>query len=253
MGGSGWAHQPVEERDLVSDADPVRPTWVVPDVARTDAGRSRGPVWTGSVAYTENNAGRLETRDWNGEFAIEFENSDRFFFGYADTYELLPRPFHIAPGIVIPVGGYDFANVRTGFTFGTQRALSAGVSAEYGTFFSGHKTGLTLSQGLVEISPRFSVGPSVSIWVDLAEGAFTTTLVGARVTYAMTPFSFVSAFFQYSSSATIVSANIRLRWEYQPGSELFVVYHEERNTRALRFPDLQNRALIVKINRLFRF
>ena len=177
--------------------------------------------WTGSIAYTENNAGRLETRDWNGEFAIEFDNSDRFFFGYADTYELLPRPFHIAPGIVIPVGGYDFANVRTGFTFGTQRALSAGVSAEYGTFFSGHKTGLTLSQGLVEISPRFSVGPS--------------------------------AFFQYSSSATIVSANIRLRWEYQPGSELFVVYHEKRNTRALRFPDLQNRALIVKINRLFRF
>ena len=127
--------------------------------------------WTGSIAYTENNAGRLETRDWNGEFAIEFENSDRFFFGYADTYELLPRPFHITPGIVIPVGGYDFANVRTGFTFGTQRALSAGVSAEHGTFFSGHKTGLTLSQGLVEISPRFSVEPSVSInWVDLAEG-----------------------------------------------------------------------------------
>jgi hypothetical protein len=182
--------------------------------------------WTGSIAYTENNAGRLETRDWDGEFAIEFENSDRFFVGYSDTYELLPRPFPIAPGIVIPVGGYDFANVRTGFTFGTQRALSAGVSAEHGTFFSGHKTGLTLSQGLVEISPRFSVEPSVSInWVDLAEGAFTTTLVGTRVTYTMTPFSFVSAFLQYSSSATVVSANIRLRWEYQPGSELFVVYN----------------------------
>jgi hypothetical protein len=44
-----------------------------------------------------------------------------------------------------------------------------------------------------------------------------------------------------------------LRWEYQPGSELFVVYNEERDTVIARFPDLQNRAFIVKVNRLFRF
>jgi hypothetical protein len=50
-----------------------------------------------------------------------------------------------------------------------------------------------------------------------------------------------------------VAANVRLRWEYQPGSELFVVYNEERDTWGRRFPDLANRALIVKINRLFRF
>jgi hypothetical protein len=30
-------------------------------------------------------------------------------------------------------------------------------------------------------------------------------------------------------------------------------YNEERDTLALGFPDLQNRALIIKINRLFRF
>jgi hypothetical protein len=46
---------------------------------------------------------------------------------------------------------------------------------------------------------------------------------------------------------------VRLRWEYQPGSELFIVFNEERDTLAPRFPRLQNRALIVKINRLFRF
>ena len=46
---------------------------------------------------------------------------------------------------------------------------------------------------------------------------------------------------------------MRLRWEYQPGSELFVVYNEQRNTLATRFPLLENRAFIVKLNRLFRF
>jgi hypothetical protein len=50
-----------------------------------------------------------------------------------------------------------------------------------------------------------------------------------------------------------VSANIRLRWEYQPGSELFVVFNDQRDTLTPGFPDTANRALVVKINRLLSF
>ena len=55
-------------------------------------------------------------------------------------------------------------------------------------------------------------------------------LVATRVTYTVTPRMFVSALFQYNSSGDVFSTNARLRWEYQPGSELFVVYAEERDT-----------------------
>ena len=64
---------------------------------------------------------------------------------------------------------------------------------------------------------------------------------------------FTSALVQYNSGTRSVSANVRFRWEYRPGSELFVVYNEQRDTGAVRFPDLQARALIVKVNRLVRF
>jgi hypothetical protein len=69
----------------------------------------------------------------------------------------------------------------------------------------------------------------------------------------MTPEMFVSALLQYNSSNSSLGANIRLRWEYQPGSELFVVFNEQRETIARRLPELQNRSIVVKINRLFRF
>jgi hypothetical protein len=49
-----------------------------------------------------------------------------------------------------------------------------------------------------------------------------------------------------------VSANVRFRWEYRPGSELFVVFDEGRDTFGARFPTLVNRAFVVKITRLFR-
>ena len=91
-------------------------------------------------------------------------------------------------------------------------------------------------------------------WVDVPQGQFTTTLVTTRATYTMTPLTFVSALAQYNSDQSALSLNIRLRWEYGPGSELFVVYNEQRDTLVPnRFTGLDNRAFIIKLNRLFRF
>ena len=55
------------------------------------------------------------------------------------------------------------------------------------------------------------------------------------------------------SSDRTFSSNLRYRWEYRPGSELFVVYTDERDTLGAGFPILRNRAFVLKINRLFRF
>ena len=210
--------------------------------------------WTGSMGYIENGTGRLETRDGQGEFAIEFQNSDRFSVGYGNTYEFLPRPFQISPGIVLPVGGYQFSGGRVGFNLGPQRNVAANFLVEFGGFYSGSKLAVSATRGRVKITPQVSAEPTVSInWVDLAEGSFTAKLVGSRVTYTMTPLMFVSALVQYNSSTNAAMANVRLRWEYRPGSELFVVYNEERDTLARGFPDLANRAVIIKINRLFKF
>ena len=210
--------------------------------------------WTGSMFYIENGAGRLETRTLSGEFGVELQSADRLTVGYDSTYEFLPRPFRIATGVTLPVGGYDFNTVQAGLTFGPQRRLYGNLRAEYGTFYSGHRTAVSISRGRVRITPQFAIEPSFSInWVDLAEGSFTTQLVGSRMTYTMTPKMFTSALLQYNSSNNSMAANIRLRWEYQPGSELFVVYNEQRDTLAPRFPELKNRAVVIKINRLFRF
>ena len=50
-----------------------------------------------------------------------------------------------------------------------------------------------------------------------------------------------------------LSSNLRFRWEYQPGSELFLVYTDERDTLDAGAPLLRNRGFVVKINRLLRF
>ena len=64
---------------------------------------------------------------------------------------------------------------------------------------------------------------------------------------------FVGALVQYNSASDALSANIRFGWEYQPGSDFFVVYSEDRDTSLSGFPGLQNRGFVVKMTRLLRF
>ena len=210
--------------------------------------------WTGSFDQIENIDGQLETRTWNGEFEVQLSNSDRFFVSYDDTFEFLPQPFRIAKNVMLPVGEYNFSSGRIGYDFGRQRNLSGNLSAEYGSFWNGHKTTLTASQGRVNFGPQISVEPSLSVnWIELDHGSFMTRLVTTRVTYTVTPLMFATALLQYNSGSDTIAANVRLRWEYQPGSELFIVYNEQRDTLSRAFPEIENRALVIKINRLFRF
>jgi hypothetical protein len=66
---------------------------------------------------------------------------------------------------------------------------------------------------------------------------------------------FVGAFVQYSSTDSALSTNIRFRWEYQPGSDIFVVYSEGRESHLdpREVSGLQNRGFAIKMTRLFRF
>ncbi len=209
---------------------------------------------TGTMTYTAGGDGRLESRDANVEFAIEFLNADRFAVTYSELYEHLRVPFQISPGITLPVGGYPFSNIRVNYNMSQQHSVGANITLDRGTFYNGTKTTLSFARGRVRVTNQVSIEPSYAInQVSLVEGDFTTHLVGTRATYTMTPLMFTSALMQYSSATNSVSVNARLRWEYQPGSEFFIVFNEERNTRTPSFPGLNNRAFIVKINRLFRF
>jgi len=78
-------------------------------------------------------------------------------------------------------------------------------------------------------------------------------VVSTRATYTMTPRMYMSALIQYTSTTTALSSSVRFRWEYIPGSELFVVYSEGRDTFPVHGTALENRGFVVKINRLLRF
>ncbi|MDP6579191.1 MAG: hypothetical protein QF681_00925 [Vicinamibacterales bacterium] len=159
--------------------------------------------------------------------------------------------------MTLPVGGYSFRDVEATYAPGAQRRLTGTFTVRLGEFFNGNIRSVGFTQGRLAMTQRLSVEPTVSVnWIDTPQGAFRTDLVVTRVTYTFTPRMFFGGLVQYNSVTDAISNNLRLRWEYSPGSELFVVYTEEQDTNPLRpdrFSELRNRGFVVKVNRLFRF
>jgi hypothetical protein len=61
-----------------------------------------------------------------------------------------------------------------------------------------------------------------------------------------------AALVQFNTGTSAMNTNVRYRWEYQPGSDLFIVYTDNRDMTVRGFPEMRNRGLVIKFTRLFR-
>ena len=199
-------------------------------------------------------SGVLETEVWNGRFDIELESSDRISVQGALNFEHLAQPLPVSSVVSVPVGDYDFKSATFQYSIGTQRRVSGSLSLEVGEFYDGTIRTIGYNRGRIAVLNQFSLEPSVSFNdVKMSAGDFTATVLRLRADYAFTPLMFAGGLVQYDSDSDSFSSNLRFRWEYAPGSEFFAVYTDERSTVESGFPEIQNRAFALKINRLLRF
>jgi Domain of unknown function (DUF5916) len=210
--------------------------------------------YNAAAEYITSTSGRVENKTYTGEFAVDFQNSDHANIKYSNFYEYLPVSLSLGPGVVVPIGAYGYRSVLAGYNFGPQRKwFATNTSVEYGTYRQGHKTSAVITSGAVSWPPHLLVEPAYTLnYITSPQGTLNQNLVGPRITYGVTPRAFVSALVQYNATTSTLSSNVRLRWEYQPGSELFVVWSEQHDTFTGGLP-LQNRAFVLKFNRLFRY
>lgn len=208
---------------------------------------------TASVDYTTDNENVLETRIFSFRGNLELENGDQLNATLARNREVLSADFDLSADLSVSVGAYDFDYARVSYQAGPQRPISGNFAYQQGGFFDGTRREFAW-RGRVEVMPRLTLEPLVSLnWIELPRGNYDTRLLATRINYTLSPRSFFAAFLQYNTAADSLSTNIRFRWEYQPGSDLFVVYNSQRDTLAPGYPDLESRSLIVKFTRLFRF
>jgi hypothetical protein len=196
--------------------------------------------------------GEMETREYTFDTSIIFESSDRLMFDHTVTEERLLDGFDLSDDVAVPAGNYKFSRTGVRVRMGSHRKVSGMFRYEFGDFFGGTRQEVSY-WGRAEVNQRFSLEPNISLnWITVPGGDVTAQVSRLRATYTVSPRSFVGALVQYNSAAQLFSANVRFRWEYSPGSDLFVVFSSNRDGDD-GLSGLSDRAVVVKFTRLFRF
>jgi hypothetical protein len=217
-------------------------------------GTIRQYVYEANIDYITDNGNRLESRGITASARMDLQNSDTLGLTYLNESELLEQAFRPASGIVIPPGRYSFHHVRGAWSPGQQHRLSGTVAVDVGQFYDGTRQTASINARL-GITDQFGIEPNISLnWLERLGTRSTVRVAGARATFTMTPRMFVAVLVQHATASRSLATNLRFRWEYQPGSELFVVYSDAHDTTELPGPyPLQNRGIVIKLNKLLRF
>ena len=196
--------------------------------------------------------GEMETREYKFEGKAILESSDRLIVDHTMTEERLLDGFDLSTEVAVPAGNYRFNRTGLRLWLGTHRSFSGYFRYEFGDFFGGTRREVSY-WGRAEVNQRLSMEPNISLnWIEVPGGEVQAQVSSLRATYTVSPRSFLGALVQYNSAAQLMSANVRFRWEYSPGSDVFVVFSTNRDGDD-GLSGLTDRALVVKFTRLFRF
>jgi hypothetical protein len=206
----------------------------------------------GEVDYFESSGGRLESRSQEASVKLELQNGDIATVTATQAHEAVGDPLDLTATQAVPVGAYRFASGLLSYELGARHFLKGTVTLGGGGFYAGRVAEATY-KGRLDLLRSVTVEPSVSFnRVTMPWASFWVNVVGVRGVLALSPRSVVSGLVQYRSADRSLGASARWRWEYAPGSELFVVVSEGRDT-ALGHDTVRNRSFVVKMTRLMRF
>ncbi|UCD25223.1 MAG: hydrolase, partial [Gemmatimonadota bacterium] len=168
----------------------------------------------------------LETRSTRlTPLGIRFETGDEFSFQVEQLYErLLPEDEFEIGGVPIRAGEYNTVRWMAELETASQRKVAADARVEFGEFWSGRRNEYGLG---VTMRPWSGVNLGVEYEfndVDLAEGAFTTSLFRIDGGWHFSPWISFTGNVQYDDVSDIVGVYTRFRWIVKPGSDLYLVY-----------------------------
>ena len=219
-------------------------------------------VWPGALAFStfRNETGVLES----GQYAVWVQwETKRGGGGWIEPKvfrEDVLSPFTIAGTAEIPAGSYTFADLQVALTMASGRRLRAALDARAGTYFDGTRAQVIL-RPTWNATTHLELGGDYQFtrlrFDDRAQEA-DVHLVGLRIRTALDARASGNALVQYNSTTDALDLNVRLRYNFAEGTDLWLVYNEGLDTErsfepgaVSRPPHSSGRSLILKYTHTF--
>ncbi len=175
-----------------------------------------------------------------------------FWFDLNLTREQLEESFEIGE-VEVVAGRHDFYSLSGGFRLAEGQDFTFWGNLHAGTFYDGERYSFQVNPGWV-FSKFLSLATTYQ-WNGIRfpdrEQELDIHLARVRLRFALNNRLSVDLFTQYSSLAGSVASNLRFRYNFSEGTDLYVVYNESQNTdrlldTGLELPERIGRSLLVK-------
>jgi len=185
---------------------------------------------------------------------INFQSGAYFGYGLTPYYQRLLEPFQPL-GINIDPGEYHFFRQEVWLSSDPSKFLSGSVDFRWGSYFNGNLQGADIKMQLaplpnISLSAAFNRNHFEGVGNPLTSETVDLYILQARL--ALNPRLQLIGFYQRNSENNAQNYNIRLSWEYQPLSYVYLVYNH------LGFDNFQAKRMsedhaIVKISFMKQF
>jgi hypothetical protein len=174
--------------------------------------------------YITNLENRLENwRLFIAPFNVRTESGEHLEWNVIPEFEHLDAPFEIYPGVVLPVGSYQWHRYRTEANTATKRRWVVDFAYWWGGFYNGTRNQATLG---LTLKPNSHLSLALAVDrndITLLEGRFYTQVLTARADYNFTPNVSWQNLQQYDNESRLLGFQSRFRWILRPGNDLFFV------------------------------
>ena len=220
---------------------------------RTDAlGLRYFDLWM-SGSYTSTMGGRQQDYAYGPFISPQWESGENLTLFVNRSETVLDEIFELTDSANIPVGRY--LNDHVFFLGGTskKRAAYLDMNGMVSRFYGGSlvSVGGTLT---VTPLPQVALGMGYTrndVDVPFPNGTFTADIFSLRTSYSFSTRLTTNVLVQYNSLDREFIANVRVNLIHRPGSDLFLVFTENRGDER-RLWNVQDRGFVMKITYLAR-
>lgn len=236
---SDWLNATVERRRIGPNFNPEVGFIELTDVNETygDATFKWRPAITGVrelqfegfIQHAPDTRGAVSTQEWQGTFRAELNNGGYTDDDIADVFtQRITTPLHIYKNVFIPNGLYHFARHQITYGSGQTQRFTYNFFERFGGYYGG-----SLNEARVRanyrLNPKFSMSSAVT-WdrfvLPVPNGNFSVVLASIQANYSFTRFLTLTSLTQMDTSNNqAASENFRLRWNYRPDSDLYIIYN----------------------------
>ncbi len=207
--------------------------------------------------WLRNEDGSIESAAFGSWFNYQLKSGTRGWVGLEGNIEDLAEPLALPDDVEIPAGRYEFWTLNVGYNKSRSSLLSFNTNFEAGAFYDGWRVNFTLAPTW-NVSRNLELGADYQIaWAtfpDLDQD-FIVHVPRVKIQVALDTKVSANAFLQYNTSADLITPNVRIRYNFREGNDLWLVYNEGLNTdRGVanpRLPLTDTRTVILKYTYTF--